>query len=249
MKEIVSPITCKFIWNQAEANSMFWAFCHLSFLMCSRKVYATMYNHFIGASWTFDLWFFINLYSQVPKFCKCPMLVHNIWCGFTKNSQKQCINVLLYTNIKLFPLFILWKDFLGTSLNVMVFSNITRFSNIKKFSNNYSNITTFWIKLTGMDWLAKKPVSKFHWRHYVKLAYAYHLSNWNQNCFQRNSPAIAMFQGSRERGLVLYAALEVSEWGSLSTNGLILDLHINFIRGDKKQYRGLELYLFVCFSC
>ena len=54
-----------------------------------------------------------------------------------------------------------------------------------------------------------------------------------------------MSQGSREMGLALHPALEVSEYGSLLIKVLILELHTNFVRGDKKQYGVLELYLFV----
>lgn len=54
-----------------------------------------------------------------------------------------------------------------------------------------------------------------------------------------------MSQGSREIGLALHPALEVSECGSLWIKGLTLELCINFVRGDKKWYGGLELYLFV----
>lgn len=49
---------------------------------------------------------------------------------------------------------------------------------------------------------------------------------------------MAMSQVSREMELALQLALEISECAFLLTKDLILELHINLVRGNKKWYVG-----------
>lgn len=52
-------------------------------------------------------------------------------------------------------------------------------------------------------------------------------------------------EGCRQMGLALQPALEFTECGLSSTKVFILQLCIHLVKGDKKQYVGFELFLYV----